>query len=249
MKQYLKPKFLPYVTLALGVLAFLCGLWLHGSGEDERMLLNPTHPSAILLWILSAVMIAAALLLTRPLGGKMRYEKAFPASVPAAVGTVLCAAAIAITAFGELTSKVDAVTTAAGVVGMLAAVALGYLAWCRFAQLRPHFLALGVVLAYLMMHMLCRYRVWSAEPELLRYFFALAATVLLTLAMYQRLAFSVGMGKRQVFPALSMLGAFFAMAAIPGDGDKWFLIGMAAWAMTDLCSLRLRKRRKKTEAA
>lgn len=249
MKQYLKPKFLPYVTLALGVLAFLCGLWLHGSGEDERMLLNPTHPSAILLWILSAVMIAAALLLTRPLGGKMRYEKAFPASVPAAVGTVLCAAAIAITAFGELTSKVDAVTTAAGVVGMLAAVALGYLAWCRFAQLRPHFLTLGVVLAYLMMHMLCRYRVWSAEPELLRFFFPLAATVCLTLAFFHRTAIIVGLSQRNQYLLFAMLGAFFALAAMPGSTDRFFLGGMWVWAVTDRCNLRVRKPRPKQEEA
>jgi hypothetical protein len=249
MKNFLKPKYLPYVTVGLGGLAFLSCLWLYATGVDERALLNPTHPGAILLWVLSAVMVAAVIMLTRPLVGKMRYDRVFPASIPAAVGTAVCAAGIAVTAFGELTSKVDAITTAAGVVGLLSAVALMFLAWCRLVGTRPHFLALCVVLVYLMMHMLCRYRVWSAEPELLRYFFTLAATILMTLAMYQRLAFTVGMGKRQQYLMFSMLGGFFAMAAIPGDGDKWFLIGMAAWAMTDLCSLRLRKRRKKAEAA
>jgi hypothetical protein len=249
MKQYLKPKYLPYAALVLGGLAFLCGVWLYTTGVDQRALLIPGHPGAIGLWVLSAVMVVLSILLTRELSGKMRYERAFPASIPAAVGTALCAAGIAITAFGELTAKTDVVTTVTGAVGLLAAVALGFVAWCRFAQVRPHFLPMCAVVAYLMMHMLCRYRVWSAEPELLRYFFALAGTVLLTLAMYQRLAFAVGLGNRQIYTLLSMVGAFCALAAIPGDGDKWFLVGMAAWAMTDLCNLNLRKRRRKTEAA
>lgn len=248
MTRFLKPKYLNEISLGLSVLACFCSLWLF-QNVDDRELLNPMHPGAVLLWVLSAVMIVTVIVLTRELGGKMRYDRAFSSSIPAAVGTAACAIGVAVTAFGEVTSKIDAVTTAAGVVGLLAAVALGYMAWCRSAQMRPHFLPLCVVIAYLMMHTLCRYRVWSAEPELLRYFFALAATALLTLAMYQRLAFAVGMGNRQLYTLFSMLGLFFAMAALPGDGDKWFLGGMAVWAMTDRCSLKIRKRRKKTEAA
>lgn len=249
MKKFLKPKYLPYVTLGLGCLAFLSSFWLLTTGVDDRDLLNPAHPGGVALWVLTALMLAGAVVLSLPLEGKMRYDRAFPRSISAAVGTAVCAVTTTFTAFGELTAKVDAITTASGVVGLLAAVALGYLAWCRFSQIRPHFAALCVALVYLMMHMLCRYRVWSAEPELIRYFFPMAASVLLTLAIFHRLAFAVGMGDRRMYMLFTMLGTFCAMAALPGDGDKLFLAGMAAWAMTDLCSLRLRKARKKPEAA
>ena len=87
MKKYLKPMYLPYCTLILGALSFLCMYWVHATGVDQRMLLNPAHPGAILTWIFCAAMIAAVIVLTQPLGGKLRYERIFPGSIVGAVGT------------------------------------------------------------------------------------------------------------------------------------------------------------------
>jgi hypothetical protein len=248
MKNLLKPKYLPELTIGLGVLGCFCSLWLH-QNADDRALLNPLHPGAILLWILTALTIAAAVVLSRPPQSKMRYDRIFPKSIFGAVGTVLAGIGIAVTAYGELTAGTDHITTVTGIVGLLAAAGLCYLAWSRFAGIRPHFLGGSVVIVYLMMHMLCRYRVWSAEPELLRFFFPLAATVCLTLAFFHRTAIIVGLSQRNQYLLFAMLGAFFALAAMPGSTDRFFLGGMFVWAVTDRCNLRVRKPRPKQEEA
>ena len=247
MKKLIRPVFLPYCAVILGALGFLCMHWVYATGVDGRMLLDPLHPGAILVWVLTALMVAAAVVLTQPLGGKLRYDRLFPGSIPGAIGTAVAAVGIAVTAWGELNLKSDRIVTLAGWMGLLGSVCLVYLAWCRYAKIRPRFWARSVVLAYLMLHMLCRYRVWSSEPELLRLFFDLAATVCFLLGTYQRLAMEVGIAQRRWYPGFTMTGVFFAMTALPGSSDRTFLAGMAVWAVTDLCSLRSRKPRKQED--
>ena len=248
MKKYLKPMYLPYCTLILGALSFLCMYWLYATGVDQRMLLNPAHPGAILTWIFCAAMIAAVIVPTQPLGGKLRYERIFPGSIVGAVGTAVSAVGIAITACSELAGRNDRIITLAGWLGIIAAASLVYLAWCRYAQIRPLFFARAAVLLYLMLHLLCRYQIWSSEPELLRFFFDLAATICFLLATYQRFAIEVGIAQRRSYLCFSMLGVFFAMAALPGSSDRVFLGCLAVWAMTDLCNLRNPRPRKQEEA-
>lgn len=247
MKKFLKPMYLPYCALILGALGGLCMYWLHTTGVDQRMLLDFFHPGALLTWLFAAVMIAAAILLTQSLTGKLRYERIFPGSITGAIGTVVSAVGIAITAWGELHMGSDRIITLSGWMGLISAVCLVYLAWCRYAQIRPLFWARSVVLLYLMLHLLCCYRIWSAEPELLRFIFDLAATVCFLLASYQRLAIEVDIAQRRGYLCMNMLGVFFAMAALPGSSDRAFLCCMAVWAMTDLCSLRNRRPRKQEE--
>jgi hypothetical protein len=244
MKKFLKPAFLPYLTLIASVLGGLSMFWLHATGTDDRLLLDPTHPGAIAAWVLTVLMIAGAILLSLPLTGKMRYNRLFPASVPAGIGTFICAAAIGITGFGELTAATDPISTGGGALGLISALCLGYMAWCRLTGRRPHILAASAVVVYLMFHMLCRYRLWSAEPELLRYFFCLAGTVCATLAFYYRTAFITGIVERGKYMIFTSLTAFFTLTALAGSEDRIFLGGMAVWALTDLCSLRLRKPRQ-----
>ena len=248
MKKFLKPMYLPYFTVILGGLGCVCMHWLHTTGMDQRMLLDPLHPGAILVWIITALMIATAVLLTRPLTGKLRYERIFPRSISGAVGTAVSAVGIAITAWGELNAKTDKIIPLSGWIGLLSALCLLYLAWCRYDQRRPHFSARCVVLVYLMMHMLYRYRVWSSDPELLRFFFDLAATVCFVLAVYQRLAIETGISQRKGYLCFSMLAVFFAMTALPGSSDHVLLATMAVWAITDLCNLRSFRSRKQEGA-
>ena len=61
------------------------------------------------------------------------------------------------------------------------------------------------------------------------------------------LAIEVDIAQRRGYLCMNMLGVFFAMAALPGSGDRPFLCCMAVWAMTDLCSLRNRRPRKQEE--
>lgn len=227
----------PWLALVLGIPAFGLMAMLMGTGLDDRNLFIPGHIAGILLWILTAVMAAATFLSVRCCGGKAKYGRMFPADTPAACGILAAAVATAWNAWSIWRSNSDILDLAVVILGLAAVGSLVYLAWCRFRGLRGSFLLWSVATAYLMLRLMLCYRAWSAEPELLRYCFPLFASVCLTLAFYYRTAFSVGLGDRKKYLFFTQLAAFFCLVALGGGFDLFYL-GMLAWCLLDLTSLR-----------
>lgn len=227
----------PWLALVLGVPAFGLMALLMRTGLDDRKLFIPGHFAGILLWILAAAMATAAFLSTRRYGGKAKYGRMFPASTPAACGILAAAGAVAWSTWSIWTSGTDPLNQAVAIPGLAAVGSLVYLAWCRFRGLRGSFLLWSIVTASLMLRLMLSYRVWSSEPELLRYCFPLFASVCLTLAFYYRTAFSVGLGDRQNYLFFTQLSAFFCLTVL-GSGFDLFYLGMLAWCLLDLTVLR-----------
>lgn len=237
MKNLQKAPALPWLTLGLGVTALLAALMLCTAGVDAKGLFIAWHWSGIFLGIVTALMVASLAVVIRPLDGKAKHRQMFPASKAGALGRVVMAVAILSTALDSLTAVQEPVRILSGILKILAAGALGYLALCRWYGRRGSFLAWTAVTAYLMLRLMFEYRSWSAQPELLRYCFHLLSSVCFTLAFYQRAAFSVNLGSRRQFLLFSQLGAFFAMPTLV-IGFHPFYLGAAVWAVTDLCSLQ-----------
>ena len=227
----------PWLAPVLGVPAFGLMALLMRTGLDDRNLFIPGHFAGILLWILTAAMTAAAFLSVQQYGGKAKYGRMFPASTPAACGILAAAAAVAWIAWSFWASRTDILDQAAAILGLAAACSLVYLAWCRFRGLRSSFLLWGMVTGFMMLRLMLCYRVWSGEPELLRYCFPLFASVCLTLAFYYRTAFSVGMGDRRKYLFFTQLSVFFCLAVL-GSGFDLFYLGMLGWCLLDLTTLR-----------
>ena len=227
----------PWLALGLGVPALgLMALLMH-TGLDQRDLFVPGHFAGILLWLLTAVMVAATLVSVQHYGGKAKYSRLFPASTAAACGILAAAVAVLWSTLQIGINQVDLLDLTVTIMGLLSGAALVYLAWCRFRGLRCSFLLCSVVTAFLMLQLMLNYRHWSAQPELLRYCFPLFASVCLTLAFYYRTAFSVGMGNRRKYLFFTQLSAFFCMVVL-GSGFDLFHLGMLLWCVLDLTTLR-----------
>lgn len=234
MKKLTAP---PWQALCLGVPAFLLMVLLMTTGRDARGLFIPGHYAGILLWVLTAVMAVLLVFGVQQYSGKAKYGRMFPPSAPAAVGLLGVAAAVLWSAWDIYCSGSGILELVAGLLGLVSAGVMVYLAWCRFRGIRTGCLLWSVVTLFLMLRLMFAYRDWSGQPELLRYCFPLLASVCVTLAVYYRTAFCVGMGSRRMYLFFTQLGAFFCFVAL-GGGLNLFYLGMLLWCLLDLPSLR-----------
>ena len=229
-------KHLPQYVLAAGGIGLLLRLWLLGSTDDKGFLTS--NPVASVLLGLVAVAVPALLFyLTRELAEAKKYSFNFPASPIAAIGTGLAALSIGIHSILSLPGSQDAIDILSGILGILSAAALGLAGWCRFQGHRPNFLLHSVVAVYLMLRLICQYRHWSADPQMLDYCFSILATVSLMMAAYHRAAFDAGEGKRSSYAFFALTTAFFCCLSLVGWGDILYYLGIGAWMLTDLCNL------------
>lgn len=240
MKRSLKNKILPWLAPVLGVLGMAAMWTVYTFGTDERGLILPLHISALAVWVITAAMAGSMLFLLHDMEDTSGYRRLFPDSRLAAAGTLAAGVSILATVVESLTAMDEPVRILSGLLKIVAGLALIYLAWCRWKNVRGSFLAWAAVTAYMLLRIMFEYRSWSTQPALLRYLFPLLASVSMALAMYHRTAFNVKMGSRKQFLFFSQFGAFCCLLALPGTPAPFYL-GMAVWAMTDRCSLKVVK--------
>lgn len=238
MKKYLNHAFLPVATLAGGLLTMLMRFWLFGIGTDDRGLLPAATFPDIVSWIFTAIVIVLLIFGTRNLREATKYRFNFPASVPSAIGIGLGALGIGITCLAELLSGAAKLGVFSAVLGLVAAAALGFLAYCRKDGRKPIFLFHSFICIFLMFHLISHYRIWSAYPQLQTYAFELLAIVFLMLACYQRAAFDAGRGNRRAYAFSTLAALYFCLSAIPGSISPVFHIGCAGWMFLTLCNLK-----------
>lgn len=237
MKKLFKTTLLPLITLICGLIGFGLRLWLFGTGIDEKGLLVTGHPAGILVWILTAVVIAAVALGTRKLAPISKYSQLFPASIFACIGCVLGAAGILYVNIREYLLVRDVITLVTMILGLLAGVALVLLGVCRCKGKRPAFWLQSIVTVYFMLHLVSQYRLWSAEPQLQVYFFPLLASVFLMLTAYHGAVLDAEKGSRRWYVFSSQCALFFCCLSL--QGTSWpFYLTMALWLATGLCSLK-----------
>ena len=238
MNKLLKTANLPWLLLGTAVLGALVRVWLYATGVDEKGLLVPNHAGHILIWLLTLAALAAALLGTLRLKQAAKYSYNFPPSMVGAAGAAVAAGGMLATALIQLFSRGDTLTGFTGFVGLLSALVLLFLANCRYKGLHPTMLFPGVLCVYMILHMVCLYRAWSADPQIQDYCFALFASVSLTLACYHSAAFCANSGNRQMHSVFHLLSVFFCIVCLPGSDSPLFYLSMGIWMFTDLCNLR-----------
>lgn len=231
--KYLNHKNLPWITLIVGAMGLLLRVW-QLSTENDRGFIIRGHISGILLCILSLVFLAVLLVAVQPLEQAGKYSFNFPASLPGAIGTLIAALAFGLTSLVELFSAGNTLTE---VVGILSAVALVFVARCRWKGLHPSTLFHIIICLWLVLRLLDLYRQWSADPQLQDYCYQLLAMVCLMLTTYQRATFDANFGKRKFYSFFSLAGVYFCCLSIAGPGNIWFYMGAACWLITDQCDL------------
>ena len=248
MNRYLKPSRLPYVTLIAGVLVLILRIWLKLAGTDEKGLLVTTHPAHILIFVLTALILAYSLLCVRPLDAVKRYAELFPRGKISCIGCIAAAVGILWVSFRERTLRSDRVTAVSLVLGVLAAVCLVVLAYYRFRNHRPPCWFHMLVTLFFMAHLISQYRLWSPEPQLQVYFFPLLASVFLMLTAYHASVLDTKIHGRRWFVFCNQSALFFCCVSISSEIGLFYLL-MALWLSTGLCSLAVQPPEAEKEAS
>ena len=236
MKLHSVFKHLPRYVLAAGGAGLLLRIWLL-SGVDEKGFLVSNPVATVLLCVVAIAVPVALFILTRELTEAKKYSFNFPPSPIAAIGTGLAALSIGIHSVISLIGSLDTIDVISGIFGIICAAALGFAGWCRMKGRRTNFLLHCAVAVYLMLRLICQYRHWSADPQVLDYCFSILATVCLMLASYHRAAFDVGNGDRRNYAFFCLSCGFFCCMSLVGWEDILYYLGIGAWMFTDLCNL------------
>lgn len=244
MKTVLKSKTLPGLITILGVAALLLRAGMYLLGTDEKGLLIAAHPMNLLVWAVTAAAALLILVSVWKLDGSQRYTDNFEASSPAALGSFVLAAGIALFVLTGW-SMYPRLIILRNLLGLLAVPALILAGLHRWQGKRPFFLLYAVVCVFLTLYAISSYQSWSSRPQPQDYVFDMAGGILLALFAYYQTAFCIGMGKRRMQLGTGLLAVFFCIAALAGGRDMLLYLCGGVWALTNLCNLIPVPRRRK----
>ena len=249
MKKPVYAKYLPLIVTFAGLAGFLLRLWTIGKGPDSEGLYAPAPVPWVLLWILTAAVPIATVILCRPLKESGKYSDNFPASPISAIGCLLAALAITVTSLGRLMNDRDLIVFITGVAGIVAGVLMGVLAFNRLKGRRPNFFCHASVCLYFALEIFDQCRQWSNESQIGVFVFPFLAQTCIMLAAYQLCAFDVDLGRRQPSLLWSLCSVYLCMVSLAGSNRLLYYGCMAVWLLTNLCSMRPVKKRRTTPAA
>lgn len=244
MKKYLNPKFLPILVPVAGLLGLLLRLLTMGSGPDPEGLYEPQPVAWTLLWIVTILTLFAVVLLSARLKNPGRYNDNFPASPIGAAGHIVAALGVMMTGLSILTSAANLLASLTGILGVGSAVCLLLLGFARYQGKKTSFLLHVIPCLFFALRIFLLCRVWSNETQIGVFLFQFLSSICVMLASYHLACFDVNLGKRRISLFWSLSGVYFSLLALPGGSEPVFYIGMAAWLLTNLCSLRPLKARK-----
>ncbi len=243
MKKYL-PHTHPLVLLA-GILAMLLRYWNLSLRPDDKGLYPANHISWLLLCLLTMVVIVWLLLLSRFVDPRRRYKENFPFSWGALLGLLCGAVGITSTGLSHYQSDLGFSSTLLGVLGVASAVMLLMAIWLRYRGQRPFPMTFAVPCFYFAMRVFFTGQLLGTEPQVNHFLFEFLASVALLPASYYLWSFDLDMGRRQASFFWSLTAAFLCMAATPGSTDWALYLGSAILLLTNLCSLRPRRRARR----
>lgn len=233
MNPFSKQGLFPYLSLLTGAIGLALRFWLLSS-VDNRGLLPKYHIAGILSILLFALILGLLLYVLRTAAPSKAYRQLFPPSRIAAVGTLLGAIGMGISAF--TLEGTGILRLLVPVLGILSAIALAITAYCRFIGLRPNCLLHGTVVLYLIFRTLVCCRMWGAEPQLQLYLFPLLACLTLLLACYFRAEADAVMGDYRRYVFFAQTALFCCCLCLPSE-DWLFYLSAGIWVATDFCLL------------
>ena len=243
MKKLLKPRFLPVMAAALGGIALVLRRLLYGLAMDARGLLESGHPLETALIVLTGLVLLGIVLKAESLYGSEEYADNFRADKPAAVGHLLAAAGIYLTAVTHQPLMRNYIGQFWQCLGYLAPVCLAAAGYYRFRGQKPFFLLHLIPCLFLVFHIVDHYQQWSGNPQMQDYVFALLGAMTLMFFAFYSAAFEVGMGNRRLHLGMGLAAVYLCLAELAMTEYPFLYLGGAAWALTGLCHPKPRRRR------
>ena len=238
MNENLTRKLYPLLGLALGLVGAGCRFLLYALGMDEKGLLTPGHPAAVLLWVVTAAAVLTAVLAAMTFREDNKAPDETCRSIPEALGTTVMALGVLSTLLMPENNGIATLLRLHRILSVLAFFCLLAAAVFRLMGKPVPFGCYAGAAVFLFVHVVTRYRAWSGNPQMADYLHALGAGLCLSLVSYYETALAVGLGGRRQRLCLGTLGIFFCVtAAARGEYPLMHLCG-AVWILSVLLTVR-----------
>ncbi len=256
MNLRVKPTILPLMTLGAGAVGLALRAVQFQFGIDEKGLLTLYHPAGLLTLAVTVALLAFITYSVWPMSGVLRYQRLFPSAPLAAIGTLVGAAGV-VESGARVTFSLAAAENGAGFavmsmdwfspvllgVGVLTALAMVYLAVCRWQGSHASPWAWAAVCLFFLFHLVGCSRRWSNATQLDVYLYPLLASSFLLLATYYRAAMAGNAAGCRGYLLFSLGAAYCSALALIGCDDPLFYGAMLVWMAADQCSFRPRRGR------
>lgn len=242
MNQLLKPKNLPRFAVVAGILGWQLRAQLYIWGIDDKGLMLPHHPLALLLLALTAVTMAVLALGVRKLDGSEAYGDNFAPSTGAAVTHVLAGLAFCLTVLLHRPAMANHLGTAWKVLGLLSGPCFLLAGFSRLKGKQPFFALHMIPCLFLVLHIVNHYQIWSGNPQVQDYVFTLLGTIAAALFAYYTAAFDADTGKRRMHLFTGLAAVYLCLVVIARTEYLLLYAGCLLWIQSDLCTLNPKPR-------
>lgn len=234
MKYLSKRSHLPLLVLGAGLVGAFARWALYVFGTDESGLLIRGHFLHLLCWGLTVAVFLCITAISKKAEDSENFSLIFPENKYAILPALLTGAGILATVLQHYAPIMDKLTIAWTILGLLSVPALVIIGWLRYRGRRPGFYLHGIVCLFYAMHLVCRYREWSGNPQIPDYSFQLLACVALMLASYQRMAFCAGLGRSRLYLMYSLMAAYLCILSSVGSDYALLYITSGCACLFDL---------------
>lgn len=204
----------------LGGLAALSRNGLYQAGVDERGLLTPGRPEAIYLAVLTLAAVVLCFLIQEP-------EKTRPSHV---IPYTWFATAMLWPQSLSPAASMKPLLIVSQAAGAVLAAAMVYFA---VRKKKPVFGLSAGLCVCMILRLVASYQVWSRDPQIQDYIFALLACLCLTAFFYQQTALEAGLGSKIWRLRFAFLGCYLCFAASEGTEVNYFYTYAAFGLLTE----------------
>lgn len=205
---------------------------------DETGRIKAGAGTGFFTWFTLAMVLIFALAAWRT-----RPRKKCAAMADRSLGGLLlgCAAALAMVlgSAAMLVKPEEGSDRILAVGGLLTAVCWVVLAMTRYRGQKPQVALYLLPMAFLIVKLVIRFRVWSRDPAILDYCYDLFALITATLALCYEGTFCMDKGRRRLAVFFTLCGLFFGAASLAGAPSRelWITGGILLWLTASLWRL------------
>lgn len=229
--------------LSAGILipgmAALAMRWgLYATAVDAKGLLVRNQPLGIALAVLTIGVLVRIVLVARKQKPLNRVDKAYAAGLSAAAGNAAAGAGILVTVLNGAPITGNYLENVWHVLGLMAPVCLLLAAGARALGKRPFFLLYVVVCLFFLVHIVVCYQIWSGDPQMQNYIFALLGAMTLTLFSFYTAAEGEDCGDARMRLGMGLAAIYLCTAELARPSFRWLYLGGILWVLAELAGVR-----------
>lgn len=225
------------MMLVLGIGAMVLRNTLYAVAVDVKGLLLRNHPLEIAVTVLTAAVLVMVVLIVRRLENTGDYEDYRWVGFLGALGNAAAGAGILVTVLTAAPGLGNYLDNLWRILGLAASVCLGLAGIARGLGRRPFSLLHVVVCLFLMLHIVTRYRLWSSQPQMQDYVFALLGALALMFFGLYTAAMEAGCGSRRMTTGMGLAAVYLCTAELARSSCPALYLGGLVWVLMDLCSM------------